>query len=295
MEVIAIHNEDTLHTPQLAYFTINTPEEIDVKEESSEFAVKGQLERPIKTIELNNTVSVINEPSSRRVSSESDQISKTTINNLKNVIVVPQITVLQAAPICEVPTKRFKPILPAQVQTQPQLVQFITTNDHQQRPRARPLKKLYPKIEITQPFEINPVKEKLKEALLKTKAHTQSVIARTRNTEISSQNKQVQIKTKKIISKSTNIPLNRSSTASSDTTTRPNDKAKPDNIFERNRAAARRYRKKLKNRQNEIKRRNNELESENQRLKTELKALKILLLAHQDCSVSRSLASGNLI
>lgn len=52
------------------------------------------------------------------------------------------------------------------------------------------------------------------------------------------------------------------------------------------------YRNKLKLWHNETKQRNIKLEEENNKLRVEVRQLKSLLLAHQDCSVSKAMALG---
>lgn len=65
-------------------------------------------------------------------------------------------------------------------------------------------------------------------------------------------------------------------------------------VYEKNRAAAaaKRYRLKFKNEHNNLKRKNSQLEADNERLMSELRAVKTILLAHQDCSVTRAMAMG---
>lgn len=54
------------------------------------------------------------------------------------------------------------------------------------------------------------------------------------------------------------------------------------------------YRNKLKLWHNETKQRNIKLEEENSKLKAEVRQLKSLLLAHQDCSVTKAMALGKI-
>lgn len=310
LEAVTNHNEDTLHTPQLPYFSITGSDEKDIAKEKKSLVSTGEIESNFKLREVDNAVSVITETSPRvldtKTSQESpvivnNEVNTPTVNAVKNVIILP---VLQSAPVCDIPAKKLKSILPVQMQAQPQFVQIISAHedydddDVAKTPRTKPLKKLCPKIEITQPPEINPVKEKLKEALLKTKLNTISTA--NGETVVANQcvNKysETQFTNTKLLQVPVDTEINQYQLHSNKTTNKTNktkDRGKDDKVFERNRAAAQRYRNKLKNMHNEIQQQNTDLMTENKRLKAELKALKILLLAHQDCSVSRSLALGN--
>lgn len=242
-----------------------------------------------------------------------------------SVIYVPQVaSVVQPASgvIYEIAPKKYKPILPMSSQNQsPQIVPQIimmntntssststTIENHKRNDvNGQILPKLYPKAdrEIAPNNTRSLVKAKLKEALLKIKNSNADTI--------NNQSNQLHIHlhansdpsalppSHTAIRRTHNNKGNdeRDTVATNIKEKLSNDKSKKqlanDRVYEKNRAAAaaKRYRLKFKNEHNNLKRKNSQLEADNDRLRSELRAVKTILLAHQDCSVTRAMAMGN--
>lgn len=132
---------------------------------------------------------------------------------------------------------------------------------------VRPLKKLCPK---KAPVVEHPIKEKLKQLILRTNGTTTTSIHVP---------KEEAIRIQCAMAKEEPKPKKRTNSEKS--------LAKKE-LFERNRAAAQRYRVKIKKTQDLLRRRNAELEAENERLRTELKSLQSIFSSHLDCSVTRA-------
>lgn len=228
-----------------------------------------------------------------------------------SVIYVPQVTsVVQpvSGVIYEIAPKKFKSILPIpQSHNSPQMV-------HQKRSNETTSPKIYPKIEkeTIKNSTRNLVKEKLKEALLKngkgsslesssTYNQQSSSNAASRNStmipdwSIAGTKNELKPAEKSSPQKSLGATDQQKKMTNSDG--RDKNSVQNDKLYEKNRAAAaaKRYRIKFKNEHNNLKRKNAHLETENERLRSELRAVKTILLAHQDCSITRTMAMGKLL
>lgn len=232
---------------------------------------------------------------------------ETSTANRASVIFVPQVSnVVQpvSGVIYEISPRKFQPILPLPQPKVPQVIMLNTAPASSVRTDGQPanaLKKIFPKSDksttVTNTRSL--VKEKLKEALLKIKGNTELVSGRDSRPQSQIEDK-TSIKSLATVS-SKDLSLEKLPVKSS-THTNPSaaatDKTKSasqtEKNYEKNRAAAaaKRYRAKFKNEHNNLKRKNTQLEAENERLQTELRALKTILLAHQDCSVSKAMRMG---
>lgn len=324
-----IHNEDTLHTPNvMSYFSLtsvnetnetNTPNELERRslivrnhsQVAEANAVNANVKLTItiptdsapKTTNSNNQTqsqhTKMSPKKSEKARNENSCVKKNTVsidsmtnnneNSVKsNILLIPQL-ILQPnlrsviANTQEVmPNKTMKLIVPT-TQAPAQIIPIFRTStlsENKVIAKTKKLKRLFPKIEKKMSaLPMNPIKEKLKEVLLKTKIKNQQIDS-------------------KLLPKSktlTTVIQSTLKTACNPLKPKPlvHLQSKKDQsneeLFERKREAAKRYRIKLKRSQNELNQKNVKLQAENAKLKEELKAARTLLLAHQDCSVSRAL------
>lgn len=300
--VEALNNEDTLHTPNvLSYFSASsdsspktTPNDLNLTESDK----NAPLDR--LTVPSDVTLKLIM-PTSKNTEAKTDEVLVETSRSdvVENIESSPSkqpivLDINSSSPhILKATTVQNVIVIPhsmaviqAQTSTAHEMAQIVQRIDAELAPNApnkriRPLKQLLPKKEIriaTQPIvHSNLIKERLKEALLKTRRNL-GTQAESSNCEppskYSAQVPKVKTKVKKPPEKQDD-----------------SDSSKVQ-LFERNRVAAQRYRNKLKMRQNEVKERNRQLERENDRLRKELQAIKMILLSHQNCSVTKALASA---
>lgn len=299
--------EETLHTPQV-YFSIiqatDTAEKKNDKEDASVVKINECKSKP-------NTPRVIL-PNPGFIRQNSSKVKLDTPKTIKSAEITPNgklipITissipaqVLAVPPVVTVyklPQNNLKVILAPNADTKSNLVANGGVKSH----APKPLKRLCPKEikpSIAEKRTPNPVKEKLKEILLKTKMNT--VISKNINFKLNEQKVQEQVrsvivmrpKPSPIIFDTTNkhTKIKISPPRSERKQTQTNHTS-----FERNREAAKRYRNKLKNWHSDIKEKNLALEVENARLRTELDRMRAILMTHQDCSVSRALKLSPIV
>ncbi|KAJ6644536.1 Chymotrypsin-1 [Pseudolycoriella hygida] len=192
----------------------------------------------------------------------SDETIPTTSSqpqNIKTINVKPLPKLTRILPMVPVPTS--DPIV--KFGTTPKILQ-INLNDTNKRlllPKSRPAEE-----------KAISVKDKLKATILKA----------TMECDTNQINEQQNVKT---------ISINDKKMSKRESSDKDDDKLK----VSRNRAAAKRYRNKLKLWHFETKQRNIKLEEENNKLRAEVRQLKSLLLAHQDCPVTKAMALGKHI
>ncbi|XP_037046554.1 cyclic AMP-dependent transcription factor ATF-7 [Bradysia coprophila] len=184
-------------------------------------------------------------------------VAQPIAQNAKTIVVKPLPKLTRILPMIPITTTSERKV---KFETTPKILK-INLNESSKRlllPKSRPVEE-----------NTVSVKDKLKATILKTNLETaESSVKR---------NVRPAVTDKKTLKK--------------DVTEKSDDKLK----VSRNRAAAKRYRNKLKMWHNETKQRNIKLEEENRDLRAEVRQLKSILLAHQDCSVAKAMASGKPI
>lgn len=251
LEALTMHNEETLHTPNVLPYLESASTSIKCLKSAISF--DDELIHPIgHSMATLETMQVVGASTSGKAQKreESNPVDNKTPPIDQNGMKTKNILLISNV------------VTPCLVPTQP------TPNPST---KGRPLKKLFPKkMQVNE----NSIKERLKQLILQArgtktttttttpaaKDHGMVISCRPTNTERLQPKKQSN-----------------------------NEKCTIQNeIFERNRAASQRYRVKVKKKQSCLRQRNAELEAENERLRTELKSIKTILLSHQNCSVTRA-------
>lgn len=248
LEALTMHNEETLHTPNvLPYLELASTSNKPLK---STISLDDELMEPMASEPKPEAME--EEPNAATTEEEKVSVERNPKENLPQSVVQSD---MKPKSLVLVSTVAMPYLIATQPPTTPSAV-------------ARPLKKLVPK---KAPVVEHPIKEKLKQLILRAK-HATTTVAPTMKDKMDQdcipRVKEESIPRKRTISEKDGSNNER---------------------FERNRAAAQRYRVKVKKTQNMLRQRNAELEAENGRLRMELKSIKSILLSHQDCSVTRAL------
>lgn len=239
LEALTMHNEETLHTPNvLPYLEAASSSNRNLKTISLDDEILQPIDNSLSKSESMQELSVVHVADESK--NEPPQLSIQNEMSAKSVLLISAVA------------------MPYLISTQP-------TPDPSTI--VRPLKKLYPK---TVTVVEHPIKEKLKQLILRNETTTKSTHM-AKEEVIQNQNAMGKVKPKL-------RPKIRTTSESVD----------QKELFERNRAAAQRYRVKVKKTQDFLRQRNTELEAENERLRAELKSLKSILTSHEDCSVTRA-------
>lgn len=252
LEALTMHNEETLHTPNVLPYLESTA--VSNKNLKTTISLDDEIMQTIgHSVTQSENMQEVGDAST------TDAAKIIDVSNVEQNVVPQQIiqNEMKANSILLISTMATS--YPISMQSTPNDTCSI----------ERPLKKLYPK---KVPVVEHPIKEKLKQLILRAKETTATTTAAPES------NRPSVGKEKSIAKKRVNVTSVKSTVNS-------------ERLFERNRAAAQRYRVKVKKNQNLLHQRNAELEAENERLRTELKAIKTILLSHQDCSVTRGTES----
>lgn len=245
LEALTMHNEETLHTPNVMPYLESTS--------SSEKILKSAISLDEELLHPIEHSTVKSEPMQVVDRAQTDEKSK------------------NAAPASQTLGEHestAKRIILVSAGVTPYLVPISDP-----KPTARPLKKLIPK---KAPIQEHPVKEKLKQLILHARNSITTATTTTTTTTVATKTTAHAHPSIARINQLKSKPQKHSSAKGSS------------DLFERNRAAAQRYRVKVKKTQNWLRQRNAELEAENEKLKAELNSIKLILVAHQDCSVTRA-------
>lgn len=250
-----IHNEDTLHTPNvLGYFRLSSNEKHseNVKKDEKEKKQSQSIERQKSENETKKLL-VKELETTKEIDSTIAQCNNTIANTTTGTI-VPAIIL----PAYVVPLTKFE--------SNSVNLNLTSTNTN-----VKLLKRLRPKvIPKPNPNVKNPVKEKLKAILLRTKNNTVQMPPAENHSVIQEQPLAIPERTptieRRILKSSVKIKTS-----------------------DGNRAAAKRYRMKMKDQHDLIIKDNARLAAENQTLRTEIEALRKILQSHQNCSETKKI------
>lgn len=254
VNILTIQNEDTLHTPNvMQYFRVTSAEEKQQTDSKTSTEVKSE----------DKTIS--NEENDKKLKSSEISVIKTNI----------QATNISPASSAIATTAAVVNLVSAYLIPISKVDSTVTTANRMNKP----LKRLCPKVSMKKSVIVsNPVKDKLKEMLIKTKSSpTTNDHVIINETDVTKNNKQTQ---QKVENKSTQQIIV--------TTGRQGASKTKRKTSESNRAAAQRYRRKMKKEQHLLSQRNEELDAENKRLRAEVKTLQKILSSHHSCSVTRA-------
>lgn len=247
LEALTLHNEETLHTPNvMPYVEAVSASKMKLK---SAISLDEELLQPVGNTALKQETEEVGVSTNKDVQMSTESSSSTNSTHL----VAPNG--VEAKSILLISTVATPYLISTQPTPDPSTI-------------GRPLKKLCPK---KAPVVEHPIKEKLKQLILRAKVTTTTMAPVPKEAVVVQKSNPVNREKPK--------PSKRSIT----------EKSSANSDIERNRLAAQRYRVKVKKNQNLLRQRNTELEAENERLRAELKTIKAILLSHQDCSVTRAL------